>query len=85
MIVLPGIAGDQFWGRPVSSRAGARALESPLEEGAESFGRLEERRVCGASREVWEGCRRFWKGSSGEVGAPQVGGQASEVGGFQVT
>jgi len=31
MIVLPEIAGDQFWGRSVSSRAGARALESPRE------------------------------------------------------
>ena len=34
----------------------------------------------GVSREVWGGCRRFWRGSSGEVlggpAAPRVGGGA---------
>ncbi len=25
------------------------------------------RRLCGASRELWEGCRRFWKGSGRKI------------------
>jgi len=41
-VMLSEIARDQFRGRPVSTRAGAQALESLLEEGPESFGQLQE-------------------------------------------
>ena len=55
---------SQWEVRPRPAGPPGRAPESLLEEITESFGRFQK--LCGASRLVWGGCRRFWRGS-GEV------------------
>ena len=64
---------------PVLRPAGLRARERQGAGGSsrEQFGG--SGRLCGASRELWEDCRRFWKGSGEVLGGPGGGPGGSVI------